>query len=146
MRRRLVPAAFFAFLLVTVLGCGPTPGPQASLKAEERAQELFSALQLGDVASLRRLGPAFEEVKEDHLRELGNRLTTGFDWRVGEATVDGRRAVVPVSLVPTARGAPSTDEIAVVVPLRWRSGAWVIADTLQFTQTIDVVPVSPDRS
>ncbi len=125
--------------------CSP-PAGEAAAEAESKAEALFVALEKADLEALRGLGPAFEDLGAEKLGELQDQLVSRFEWEVGDAEVSGRRALVPVSLSPrrahgTAEAPPRTDE-RILVPLRWRSGAWIVDGSLTVTQQIDLVPLN----
>lgn len=114
--------------------------------AESTAEALFVALEEADLEALERLGSAFEGLESEEIEKLREQLVSRYEWKVGEAEVSGRRAVVPVTLSPRgidgAGETPSRTEERILVPMRWRSGSWRIEGSLTVTQQIDLVPLS----
>lgn len=128
-----------------LVSCSPPAGEAAS-RAESKAEALFVALEEADLEALERLGPVFEGLESAELERLRDQLVSRFEWEVGDAEVSGRRALVPVTLSPrTVDGttdAPPRTEEQIVVPMRRRSGAWIIEGSLTITQQIELVPVN----
>ena len=147
---RCIRFAVLVLFAASIVACGPHGNESAQKKnARETVERLFRAIESGNGQALARLGtiPASDTSTSDHgdsdqngkttIDQLRERFTDGITWSIEDVRIDGRNALVSVSLENDGTSQATTTH----VPLRWKHGRWKIVPELTRVEHYDFVPI-----